>query len=251
MSAALLDTRSLGKPGTFSGKEVDWAHWHFVFSSWVAMLSAEMATEMLAASALEAPATSSDTEVVARSAQLFHMLVLMVKGRALEMMRAIGEKGVKNGYEAYRQLVQTYEPKTATRTMGLLHAVLSPTFSPELSKWMEELVIWEREVERYSAMSKERLPEAVLVATLTKGAPAAIRQHLYLQAATVGNDYQKAKQVIEGYIQATRVWSGAGASVPTHTAEAQEPVPMEVDAVKAGKHKGKYKGKEKGKDKGK
>ena len=189
----------------------------------------------LSAAAMTSPATATEPEVVARSAQLFHMLVLMVKGRALEMLRAIGEKGSKNGNEAYWQLVQTYEPKTATRTMGLLHAVLSPTFSPELSKWLEELVIWEQEVERYSAMANERLPEAVLVATLTKGAPAAIRQHLYLHAGTVGNDYQKAKQVIEGYIQATRVWSGAGASVPTNTAETQEPTAIEVAAIKAGK----------------
>ena len=144
------------------------------------MLSNEMAEEMKLASVQTTPAVSTDANITERSTQLFQMLVLLVRGRALEILRSLGEAGSKSGYEAYRQLVNTYEPKTATRTMGLLHQVLQPTFSPDLARWLEELVVWEQNVERYSAMAGERLPEAVLVATLTKGAPAAIRQHLYL-----------------------------------------------------------------------
>ena len=117
MSAQLLDTRSLGKPGLFSGKETEWSQWHSVFTSWTAMLSKEMADEMKLASVQTTPAVTEDVQITERSTQLVHMLVL--------------------------------------------------------------------------------------VATLTKGAPVAIRQHLYLQAAVVGTDYTKARQVIEGHIQAT------------------------------------------------
>ena len=65
-----------------------------------------------------------------------------------------------------------------------------------------------------------------------------VRQHLHLQAAQIGNDYQKAKEVIEGYIQASRVWTGTSATVPGPVPK-DEPTEMDVDAVKAnGKGKG-------------
>ena len=82
--------------------------------------------------------------------------------------------------------------------MALLQQVLSPTFSADLTAWTQEVTTWEQNVERYSAMAGERLPDGVLIATLTKGAPGVVRQHLHLQATTIGNDYQKAKEVIDG-----------------------------------------------------
>ena len=57
----------------------------------------------------------------------------MVKGRALEMLRSLGERDDRNVYEACRQIVAACEPKSATRSMGLLQKVLHPTFSSDLS----------------------------------------------------------------------------------------------------------------------
>ena len=71
---------------------------------------------------------------------------------------------------------------------------------------------------------------------MTKGTAANVRQHLQLQAETVGQSYAQAKRVIESYVQATRVWSTSPTAPPA----------MEVDAVGA-KRKGKKKGKNKNK----
>ena len=155
---SLLDTKSPGKRGPFSGKETEWSSWNFVFLSWVSMLSPEMRSEVKLAVDSPSVATTTDANVNARSSQLYHMLVLLCKGRALQILQSMHEKGEANGYEAYRQLAVLYEPKTATRTMGLLHEVLNPSWSSELGKWQEELVLWEQNIERHISIAGERLP---------------------------------------------------------------------------------------------
>ena len=131
---SLLDTKSLGKPGPFSGKETEWSSWSFVFLSWVSMLSSEMRAEVKLAVESTTVATTTDPAVNGRSSQLYHMLVLLCKGRALHILQSMHERGETNGYEAYRQLAVLYEPRTATRTMGLLHEVLNPSWPSELDK---------------------------------------------------------------------------------------------------------------------
>ena len=118
---------------------------------------------------------TSAHQAQARSKQLFHVYVLMVKkGRALEMLRSHGEKDDRNGYEAY-QIVAAYEPKSATRSMGHLQKVPHPTFSAYLSARQENLLISEQDVERYARAADERLSESVLGAILTTGLLLAVK----------------------------------------------------------------------------
>ena len=86
--------------------------------------------------------------------------------------------------------------------------VMNPTFSANIAKWTEEILQWEQEIEKYHALSSDRVPEAISVAGLVRGAPPQIRNHLQLQAVAFGTDYLKAKRVIESYVQAVRVWTG-------------------------------------------
>ena len=124
----------------------------------VSMLSSEMRVDVKLAVESTTVATTTDANVNARSSQLYHMLALLCKWRAQQILPSMHERGETNGYDAYRQLAVLYEPRTATRTMGLLHEVLNPSWSSELGKWQEELVIWEQTIERYISKAGERLP---------------------------------------------------------------------------------------------
>ena len=90
----LLDTKATGKSGQLSGKEVEWSHWHFVFSSWVSMLSPEMAAGVGKAAVREMPVLlrPDQEREAARSTQLFRILVMMVRGRVLNILKSIGEQ---------------------------------------------------------------------------------------------------------------------------------------------------------------
>ena len=75
--------------------------------------------------------------------------------------------GDSEGLESWRLLCEKYEPRTATRSMGLLQRVMRPTFSGEIAKRADELQQWEQEVEVYRGLAPEKVPEIILVAILT------------------------------------------------------------------------------------
>ena len=226
-STDVLDRRALGKPNAFSGKEIEWSDWKFVFMSWLAMLDPTTYAEANKVTTATGVIVHSDLseETVRRSEQLFHILVMMVKGRALEILKSVSLMGNMNGYAAFRLIWRHYEPESANRSMGLLYGVLNPRFSANHETWLDDLMRWESDTDRYHAMSTEKLPEAILVAILIQHAPAAIRQHLQLNAASLAHDYQRARAAVETFLVSTRSWSAAGASSSDGMA------PMEVDAL--------------------
>ena len=60
------------------------------------------------------------------SSQLYYMLVMLVKGRALDVAQNSG-KG--EGFEAFRKLEELYQPKLASRFVGSLSLILNTRFS--------------------------------------------------------------------------------------------------------------------------
>ena len=76
----------------------------------------------------------------------------MVNGRALEMLRSLGGRDDRSGYEAYRHIVAAYEPKSATLAMGLLQKVPSHVLFRHVGIAGEDLLIWEQDVERYASL---------------------------------------------------------------------------------------------------
>ena len=89
-----------------SGMASDWPAWHFVCQSWIVMLSQKMHTEMKEAAENLQPVTVviGARETEARSTQLFHILVLVVKGRALEMLRSFGNESSAESAPSPRSL---------------------------------------------------------------------------------------------------------------------------------------------------
>ena len=75
-----------------------------------------------------AAAVADKSETIAQSTHILHILVLMVMARALQYFRSL-VWGRRNGYEAYRQLGASFEPRSTARQTALLQQVLNPTLS--------------------------------------------------------------------------------------------------------------------------
>ena len=55
---------------------------------------------------------------------VMRMLKAFVGGRALNILKALPEADMSNGFEAWRRLFQEYQPRAGGRAVSLLEAVL-------------------------------------------------------------------------------------------------------------------------------
>ncbi len=136
---AIVDMKSLGKPGIFSGEEGHWRSWSFVFLAFTAACSARLQPEMQQAGTAANPIINDTLPVKMqrRSRTLYYMLVLQVKGKALEICRSVV---AGHGYDAWRRLRQEYEPDAAGRHMGMLMSIITPNFGKDTNEFPSHLI---------------------------------------------------------------------------------------------------------------
>ena len=118
-SASMVDMRVLGKPSIFAGDEASWKSWSFVMLSFSAAVSPELRALMEKArinvdDMLNVHLTSPE-QVWSR--QLYYMLSLSTSGEAQRRLQNVPEG---EGAEARKVFSEHYEPKTATRYVGML-----------------------------------------------------------------------------------------------------------------------------------
>ena len=173
-------------------------------------------------------------------------------------------KAVKNfnGYEGYRQLVLSNEPKSQNRSMSLLNVIMTwPQFSPKTSM-ISQVMKLESAFMEYEKLG-DPLPETIRAAVLLRCLTGQLKTWMQLQLGE-STKYSDIREGVLSYERSTTKWSESMAlgDVPDTSA------PMEVDRLQwnsKGKEKGKgksgkgpkgkgfhTKGKDgKGKDKGK
>ena len=135
-----VDTRLLGKPHDFSGKLDDWRDWSVVFEGYAAaavpveagMTRAVEANAIVLNATLEAP-------VVRVSQQLYWMLLMLCKNTALQKVAGAGRG---EGLEAWKLLVERYQPRLKTRYAAQLMKILSFSLQGDL---LERRGLWERD----------------------------------------------------------------------------------------------------------
>ena len=131
----LIDTRSLAKPPRFNGEEARWQDFRFTFEAYCGLVGVDMLDMMNNVAVSTRPVRSMTGLAPGQqrvSKTLFYLLVQLTSGRALGMLKTIGDA---NGLEGWRRMSQHYEPRAPVRSVGLLQAILTPTFRirPEVS----------------------------------------------------------------------------------------------------------------------
>ena len=89
-SAGVIDTRTLGKPKSFTGLTAEWTTWQFTFKAFACAAHPKMKDVFdLATRKGSDPVVNSDmtTELQSLSTQLYHMLVMTLSDQALEIVR--------------------------------------------------------------------------------------------------------------------------------------------------------------------
>ena len=119
----MIDMKMMGKPKQFDGNDANWTEWSFVFKSYTALMSVDMSDLMTRAamSPAEVPMSPDDEEAQVQR-DLYHVLVLLCTGRALQELQRCP---AYNGLECWRPLVARYEPAERGRALGLLSGILA------------------------------------------------------------------------------------------------------------------------------
>ena len=122
---------------------------------------------------------TSMTEVERRlSIQLFYVLALTCRGKALQVARQVPERF---GFEAWKQLCREFEPCLPSRSQGMLQALLSPT---SLDDPVQTIYQWESRVKVHEEQSGDKVSENIKLAVLQKYlCDGELARHLNLQSA--------------------------------------------------------------------
>ena len=259
--------RLLPKPGDFnpSSREDEiskWREWSWQFEQYLGSLDHRYVSDIVdlrknPTAVVDDSVQSSEEQK--RSIFMYGLMAAILKGRPLLMLKAVKNF---NGYEGYRQLVLSNEPKSQNRSMSLLNVIMTwPQFSPKTSM-ISQVMKLESAFMEYEKLG-DPLPETIRAAVLLRCLTGQLKTWMQLQLGE-STKYSDIREGVLSYERSTTKWSESMVlgDVPDTSA------PMEVDRLQwnsKGKEKGKgksgkgpkgkgfhTKGKDgKGKDKGK
>ena len=200
------------------------------------------------------PAVSGEPdEVQQRCKQLYSILTGLLRGKPLRLLRQVTER---NGFEVWRQLIQLYLPKTKSRSISLLSALMNiPNFTTKDRTLLDQILGLERLRSEYVRASGTDLDDNIMLSVLVRALPKGIQQHIQLQMSE-NSTYSQIRDLVLSYETVTTTWSPGKIHNELGILPQQHPVqpsytgvaPMEIDRFEKGGKKGKSKGKSKGKD---
>ena len=232
--------------------------WLHGFRTWASVVNPSYEAELLEIEARCSEPCMAMSELPEqtrlRSRQLYGILSTLLKGRPLQVLRLTHNQ---HGYEVMRVLHQTFQPRTRSRAMAIISAIMAtPAFNKQ-STIREQVHAFERACSEYLKASGKEVSEDIKFSILLRSLPKYLRDHINL-SLTEDTTYVQVREQILQFENVTQSWNPSRVqqqllmpSVPSVGGQAAD---MEVDAegsVAKIKGKGKDKGKGKGKgDKG-
>ena len=220
-----------------------WRDFAFAFKAWLVFADSEFDRELAVVErSTESPITlPTDSGTLQRANKLYAILSGLLRQRPLRIHRQVVDR---NGYETWRQLCQLYEPRTKSRSISLLQALMSfPNFDKSRTL-LEQIQSLERIREEYQRTSGASLSDDIMTSTLLRVLPKHIPEHL-----TSTSDYASVRQMILSYEVASSTYSTGRIHaelgvVSSYSTAPGGPQPMEIDQIaQHDQGKGKYKGK--------
>ena len=198
--------------------------------------------------------STMDSSQQDRSKQLYSILIGSLRGRPLRILKGVAGR---NGFEAWRQLLSQYQPRTRARSISMLSALMNfPPFN-KTQTIIEQIQGFERLRNEYRGSSGIDLADDVSLSILVRCLPKALQQHVQLQLRE-DSTYGTVRSMVVAYEQTTSSWTdkriytevGIALGSVSSYGNPGGTAPMEIDALQQWKGKGKSdKGKGKGKGK--
>ena len=215
-TSSVIDARTLGKPETFKGDPNEYAaDWSFVLQAYVACVNHKFVDLVKRVEESRVPmlnyALSEGDHAL--STQLYYILVMLVKGRALDVVQ---NTGPGEGAESLRRLEELYHPRIASRFVGTLGLILNTRFSGHDLE--SELELFEKTIRRYEQESGKSIDDQMLAGIIINGIQDnSIRDHVIRNSSRL-NTYQAIRNELLEMARTNRVLS-------------QMPTPMDIGAV--------------------
>ena len=177
--------RLLPKPGDFnpSSREDEiskWREWSWQFEQYLGSLDHHYVSDIVdlrknPTAVVDDSVQSSEEQK--RSIFMYGLTAALLKGRPLLMLKAVKNF---NGYEGYRQLVLSNEPKSQNRSMSLLNVIMTwPQFSPKTSM-ISQVMKLESAFMEYEKLG-DPLPETIRAAVLLRCLTGQLKTWMQLQ----------------------------------------------------------------------
>ena len=241
--------------------QANWLDFAFSFKQWLVYAEPGFETDLKhVEDHLNVPVTYTATPEGAasevRSKKLYAILSGLLQQRPLKLLKQVPNS---NGMEVWRQLSSLYTPKTKSRALGILSALMThPAFTREKTL-LEQVQGLERIADEYRKSSGADVADDILLTTLVKCLPKQLQQHVQLNM-TETSTFAEIKEKVIAFERLSTTWSKEKVyselgAVTSYASDSGGMAPMEINQVSKGKSKGKGKGKSpqkgKGKDKGK
>ena len=217
-TTGVIDTRTVGKPKTFTGQPSEWSTWQFTVKAFACATHPRMrdVSELASRKGSDLVANCDmPAELQSLSTQMYYMLVMMFSGQALEIVRNSLE-GV--GAEVWRKLLWEYEPGVGIRDGAMLQSLLKRRFGEhDETDLAREIESFERDICKYEQQFSDLISDAIKHGIVCGGmAHPGLQQHIDLSISRLST-YKALRDEIINYSRARRTWTGPNA--------------MQVDAV--------------------
>ena len=258
----------VSKPEPYGTDDIEqdiskWTEFYDGFRAWLLYADPEYETSLdhlESNTATPVDISTMDGPQVSRARQLYSILIGSLKGKPLRILKGVSNR---NGFEAWRQLLAQYQPRTRARSISLLSALMNfPVFNKSQTI-LEQVQGFERLRAEYRKSSGVDLADDVSLSILVRCLPKHLQQHMQLQL-TESSTYGSIRSLVIAYEQTTSSWTdkriysevGVFTGAVTSYGNPGDLAPMEIGALHwKGKGKGKskdsqfgWKGKGKGKD---
>jgi hypothetical protein len=142
------------------------------------------------------------------------VLSLLTEGEPFDIVRNTRSN---HGMEAWRTMVQRWEPRVPSRFRGMMQAVLYPKWDIPGLDATHALSSWEKEVRDYEQQSGDKVSDAIKLGVVLHHLPdQSLREHLLLNA-TRYDTYDKVSAEVRQVTMAKMIWQG--------------PAPMDLNAL--------------------
>ena len=217
-STGVIDTRTLGKPRTFTGQPAEWTTRQFTFKAFACATHARMRDvfELATRKGSDLVINSDMTvELQSLSTKLYYMLVMMLSDQALEIVRN-SPQGV--GAEVWRKLLLKYEPGVGIRYGAMLQSLLKRQFGEhDETDLAREIESFERDISKSEQQSSDLISDAIKHGIVCGGmAHQGLKHHIDLRISRLST-YKALLDEIINHSRARTPWT--------------DPNAMQVDAV--------------------
>ncbi|CAE7249787.1 RE2 [Symbiodinium sp. CCMP2592] len=208
-----LANKVLKYPEPFGTENADqdalgWLAWSTSFRNWVTFAEPAYESDLAEVEQrlTEVPHIANMPPVcLERARKLYVILGSVLKGRPLAIHHGIEDR---NGFECWRQLTCQFSPRTRSRSLALLSAVMGlPAFTRDRTM-CEQLSSFERLIAEYEKASGNALPGDVKLSVVLRAIPKALQSHVRLRM-DASTSYEDVKNLVLSYEVSTTNWSAA------------------------------------------